>query len=138
MKSRVWWLSSMLVVLVLFGGALARAQSGAPQINKEEVQKRIDEAKARLHLTEDQVAAIRPLALQEAQKLRAIRAKYGETPTRRDKYSMFQEAKSVADSFNAGMRNILNDEQMEIWKQMQAESRAKLKAEYQRRKSGGY
>ena len=137
MKTRVLWLCSMLAVVTLLGAVPAHAQSERPQINKEEVQKRIDEARARLNLTDDQVAAIRPLALQEAQKLRAMRARYGENPSRRDKYSMFQEAKSVADSFNAGMRKILNDDQMTIWRQMQDEWRAKLKAEYSRRKSGG-
>jgi hypothetical protein len=74
--------------------------------------------------------------MREAEKLRAIRAKYGEDPSRRDKYNMFREAKTVAASFNAGMEKILTADQMRIWKEMQAEARQELIAEYQRRSGG--
>lgn len=136
MNRNVLWLASLLAVSGLQMPPVVHAQSAASAINREDVQKRIAEAKTRLHLSDQQVEAIKPLAAQEADKLRAIRARYGESPSRREKYSMFNEARSVAASFNAGMAKILDADQMAIWKQMQDEKRSQLKAEFQRRQSG--
>ena len=137
MRSPVWWLFSLLVAFILFVSPSARAQTQTPQMSAEEIQARLDQAKARLNLTDDQVAAIKPLIQQEAEKLRALRARYGDSMSRRDKVQLLREAKTIQSSFNDGMEQILTPDQMPVWKEMQAEARAKLKEEYQRRKGSG-
>lgn len=144
MKTNMRWvcLTLILALSIVSGSAAVQAQTEKPDVNKEEIQKRMMEAKERLQLTDEQVEAIKPLFRTEAEKLRTIRAKYGENPSKKDKRNMMREMKPVQESFNAGMEKILTPDQMKIWKEMKEERKARMKEEYQRRqsstKSGGY
>jgi septal ring factor EnvC (AmiA/AmiB activator) len=66
---------------ILLGAALAMAsaafaQQAAPPQQSPEAQKRIAEAKARLKLTPEQESRVRALFGEEAEKIRALQAKY--------------------------------------------------------------
>jgi hypothetical protein len=123
------------VVLAALPAAAGEEKATKPQVSKEDIQKQVTEIKARLNLSEEQEQQIKPLVQEEMQKLKAIKAKYGDDTTRRNKRKMFREAKSVQEDFEGKLSKVLNKDQMKIWKDMQKERREKVKAEMERRKS---
>ncbi len=130
---------SVMLSSVAFTPSRARADetpAQPPAVSPEQIQQQVSEIKARLNLTEEQEQQIKPLVQEEAQKLKAIKAKYGDDTSRRAKRKMLGEAKSVQQDFEGKLSKILNKDQMKVWKDMQKERRAKIKAEMERRKQG--
>jgi hypothetical protein len=96
------------------------------------LQAALTEAKARLQLTPEQEAQMRPLMQERNQSLKDIRDKHAGDTSRRARRAMFQEAQPVVENYQARVRTILNDAQYAEWEKMRAEARERLKAQYKR------
>lgn len=113
--------------LAIFPG-MTTAQS--PKADPAAVQAAIEEARARLKLTPEQEAQIKPAMEERAAKLKAIRDKYAGEDSRRAKRDMYREARPVMDEYQAKVRAILDDEQLAEWEKMRAEARERLKERF--------
>ena len=112
----------------ILGAGMALAQ--APAVDPSAIQAVVEEAKARLKLTPEQEAQLKPIVQDRNQKLKAIRDKYASDTSRRAKRAMFKEAQPVVENYQARVRTILNDEQEAEWEKMRAEAKERLKEQY--------
>ena len=119
---------AMLAGILALAASLSVAQ--APQADPAAIQAVIEEARARLKLTPEQEAQIKPMVLDRNQKLKAIREKYAGDSSRRAKRAMFKEAQPVVDNYQARVRTILDDQQEAEWEKMRAEAKERLKEQY--------
>jgi hypothetical protein len=106
------------------------AQAAQPEIDPAEVRAAIEEAKSRLKLTPEQEAALKPLVLERAEKMKAIRDRHAGDTSRGARREMYREAKPVAEDYQAKVRAILTDEQEAEWEKMRAEAHERLKKRY--------
>ena len=138
-RSRCSWLVFITLITTACASSMVHAQYSEtkPAVDKDKVQKRLAEYKARLNLTDEQVAAMKPLMREEAQKLKAIKDKYADDTSRRAKKKMLKEAKTVQDHFTGQLKGILSEDQMKIWGEIKKERQAEVKAEYEKRKAEG-
>ncbi len=119
----------LLVSLMLaMSGTAAAAQMTAP--DPAVIQAAVEEAKARLKLTPEQEAQLKPLVEERTDKLKAIRDKHVGDTSRRAKREMYREARPVLDDYQAKVRAILTDEQEAEWEKMRAEALERLKERY--------
>ncbi len=118
----------VLAALAILGAGIAAAQ--VPQPDPAAIQAVIQEAKARLKLTPEQEAQLKPMVLDRNQELKAIRDKYAGDSSRRAKRAMFKEAQPVVDNYQARVRTILDDWQEAEWEKMRAEAKERLKEQY--------
>ena len=119
----------LLVSLMLaIPGTVGAAQITAP--DPAAVQAAIAEAKARLKLTPEQEAQIRPLVAERTEKLKAIRDNHAGDTSRRAKREMYREARPVLDDYQDKVRAILTDEQEAEWEKMRSEATERLKERY--------
>jgi class 3 adenylate cyclase len=117
---------------VLAGSAWpVHAQATPP--DSAQVEARMQEAKARLNLTPDQEAQLKPVMQERAQKMKGIRDKYAGDSSRKAKRAMFKEARPVQEDYERKVRAILTDSQEAEWKKMREEARQQMK---ERHRSG--
>jgi Spy/CpxP family protein refolding chaperone len=90
-------------------------------------EERIEDWKARLQLTDEQVAQLRPILEEQAVKLREIRVKYEGKESRRDRRRMLRELRSLQESTQKKIEPILTKPQREEWKKMRQERRDELR-----------
>lgn len=121
-------------VAMMLAAASAGVIAQQPAIDPAAVQAAIQEAKARLQLTPEQEAQLKPLMQERNQALKAIREKYAGDDSRRTRRAMFREAEPIVENYQARVRTILNDAQYAEWEKMRAEARERLKEQY---KKGG-
>jgi hypothetical protein len=114
--------------LLAFLAGAVQAQPAAPDPAK--VQAAVDEARARLKLTPEQEAALRPLIQERLAKLKEIRDRHSGDTSRRAKREMYREAKPVIEEYQEEVRAILDDEQEAEWEKMRDEARQRLKEQY--------
>ena len=93
----------------------------------------MDELSSRLHLTPEQQDKIKPLAEQRHARLDDIHGRMSTAASRRDKFSLMQEAKQAQDEFVAGVEPLLTAEQQGEWKQMRDEAREQMKTRLRER-----
>ena len=93
----------------------------------------MDELSSRLHLTPEQQDKIKPLAEQRRARLEDIHGRMSTAASRRDKFSLMQEAKQAQDEFVAGVEPLLTAEQQGEWKQMRDEAREQMKTRLRER-----
>ncbi len=125
-------MKSKLIGLVVLGLALSTTATGSEtsQVDPAVIQAAITEAKARLKLTPEQEAELKPLIEERTAKLKAIRDKHAGDDSRRAKRAMYNEARPVMDDYQEKVRAILTDEQEAEWEKMRAEARERLKERY--------
>ena len=123
-------MSMAIVLAATSAGAIAQH----PAVDPAAVQAALQEAKARLQLTPEQEAQLKPLMQERNQALKAIRDKHAGDDSRRSRRAMFREAEPVIENYQARVRTILNDAQYAEWEKMRAEARDRLKEQY---KKGG-
>ena len=128
MNSR--YLSWILLLLLLPSMPIGAAQSESATPDAARLQAVIAEAKARLKLTPEQEAKLRPLVEERTAKLKAIRDKHAGDDSRRARRAMYREARPVLDDYQEKVREILTPEQEAEWKKMRAEARERLKERY--------
>lgn len=119
-----------VVVVMLAFLASGAVVAQAPQVDPDAIQAVVAEAKARLTLTPEQEAQLKPIVQDRNQKLKAIRDKYAGDSSRRAKRAMFKEAQPVVDNYQARVRTILDDTQEVEWEKMRAEAKERLKEQY--------
>ena len=120
---------AFIAAIAILGAGIARAQ--APAVDPAAIQAVMEEAKARLKLTPEQEAQLKPIVQDRNQKLKAIRDKYAGDKSRSAKRAMFKEAQPVVDNYQARVRTILDDQQEVEWEKMRAEAKERLKKQYQ-------
>ena len=99
----------------------------AAAVDEPRLQALMQDAVTRLKLTPEQQALLRPLFDERNQKIKAIRDKHGNEPSRRARASMFREAKQVQQDYDKKVRAILDDTQAAEWDKMRNEARDRLK-----------
>lgn len=136
MKTGHW--ITMAGVVTLLAGQLAWSDRQADAIEK--MQERVQEYRERLNLSDEQVAAIRPILQKSLEDRIAVLKQYGvdaENRSRGDQLSMSDrraiggEMKKIRDETNQSLSDILDEQQMKeylvIAKERQAELRKKMK-----------
>jgi hypothetical protein len=96
--------------------ALAQDEAAAP------LHESLGAAKGRLNLTPQQEAQLAPLMKEEADKLRAIREKYGLSPSPDERRAKYEAAADVRRNFRAKLNGVLTPEQLTEWDKMRAEA----------------
>jgi Skp family chaperone for outer membrane proteins len=122
--SRWHSLFNSLVLLTLFA-APASAQTLRDWVPS------IDVVRARLNLTADQEAKLRPLFQKRAGEIQATRATLEQASSEAGKRAVLRDAKSQAQSFNSEVESVLNKEQKAEWREMRDETREKVKERYE-------
>ena len=118
---------AVILATVVLGLHAEAARSQAPGPDPESVQVAIEQAKARLKLTPEQEAQVKPLMEERAAKLKAIRDSHAGDDSRKAKRDMYREARPVMEDYQEKMRAILSDEQEAEWEKMRAEARERFK-----------
>ncbi len=124
---------SCLAALLVFNLAAMPVIAAEASPDREAVQAAVAEAKARLKLTPEQEAQLRPLTEEHMAQLKAIKAKHAGAASRSEKRAMFKEARPVMDDYHEKVRAILTDEQQAEWEKMRAEAKERFK---EHRRSG--
>jgi len=93
----------------------------AQEVDHAQVAAVVKEAKARLQLSPDQEAALRPLLHEQADTLKGIRAADG---SRREK---LQKAKAAQADFRGRLEKILDPTQLAEWDKMRDELKEKAR-----------
>ncbi len=115
---------AMLALICIGAGAQDQAADPAA------FQAAVEEAKARLNLTPQQEAQLKPLVQERNAALKAIRDKYAADHSRRARRAMFKEAQPVVENYQARVRTILDDSQYAEWERMREDARKRLKQKY--------
>lgn len=121
-------LSLMIASLAMLTATVATAE--VPTVDVAAVQAALAEAKARLKLTPEQEAALKPVFEERTAKMKVIRDKHADDTSRSAKRQMFKEARPVMEDYQAKVRAILDDSQEAEWEKMRAEAKARLKEQY--------
>ena len=100
------------VVLILSGLTSAAAQIPDPELEKLAVE-RLAEISSQLNLTEDQKEKIKPILMEEAPKLKALKA---DTSLSRRK--RFQKLRAIMDETSASLKEILTSDQLKTLQKM--------------------
>jgi Spy/CpxP family protein refolding chaperone len=123
MKQRRW----AAIACVFWLGAVAAQPARLEAPSAEEIQQRLEAAKARLNLTPEQEQRLRPIVEEEAKELRAIAQRYDGTASRQEKRTALQEARALQRDARARLEGILTPEQLGEWDEMRAEARERLR-----------
>jgi hypothetical protein len=92
----------------------------------EQASKRLEEIKARLALTPEQVEQVRPILQDEVQKLKALREKRSGGG-RRERRKMGRELKDIQGETDDQLEKVLSKEQMKELKKLRDEWRQQLR-----------
>jgi hypothetical protein len=121
-------------ILTAFGlllAAVALPLSGhAAQSDQAEVQAKMQEAVARLKLTPEQEAQLKPVMAERAKQFKAIREKHAGDTSKNAKRAMMKEMRPVQKDYEKKVRAILTDEQEKEWDKMRNEARQRMKEKY--------
>ena len=89
---------------------------------------RLEQFKERLKLTPDQVERVRPVLIEEAQKLKALREKADDSGrSRRARLELARELRAIRDQTDNQLKKVLSKEQMNELKKIREERREQLR-----------
>jgi hypothetical protein len=128
-------LRSLLFALIALTGLSIAPAAEITDAQQQAFETKIQELRTRLALTPEQEQKIAPLLEARNQKLRDLRAKYGQDASRREKLGMMREAKAIQKDFDAQLEPILTKEQMKEWQQFRDEARAAARERYRDRQN---
>jgi hypothetical protein len=119
----------------LFAGLALCALLTAPAVSQtlRDSVPSIDVVRARLNLTPEQEATLRPLFQKRATDLQQMRARYEQAASRSGKQDVLRAAKSEARTFNTQVETVLNNEQKAEWREMRDETREKVRERYEQK-----
>ncbi len=89
--------------------------------NMSEAAAKLEKMSAALQLTPAQKEQVRPILMQEAPKVKAIKSDTSLGPMQKA-----MKMRQIADATDAKLKPILNPEQYEKWQQMRAEERQQM------------
>ena len=128
---------SLLATVSLIALMLASPISTANEDRTAELKERMQEAQARLNLSDTQVDQMAPIVERAMQAQKAIMARYGidpanrggsgRQPSPREMRSMNQEMEVVRSDTRAALDPILSDAQMAEFDRMQEERKAQMR-----------
>jgi isopropylmalate/homocitrate/citramalate synthase len=112
--------------------AAAHEQDAAPpqgaQAQAGQALERLEQLKARLKMTPEQVERVRPVLIEEAQKLKALREKADDTgESRRARRKLARELRAIQDRTDDQLKKVLSKEQMNELKKIREERREQLR-----------
>ena len=130
-------MNRLLTAAFLTALALVTTPSLAQEDRAAQVEQRIEEARTRLDLTDEQLDRMAPVLEESMEARRRILSSYGidlEDRSGPDKRIGLRQARAMrkeldvvqADTLNA-LAGILNDEQMDEFKRMQEERKAEMR-----------
>lgn len=97
------------------------AQGGAAQNDKAAALQKLEQMSAALKLTPQQKQQIRPILMEEAPKLRALKENTSLGPLQKA-----MQMRQIADATDAKLKPILNPSQYQTWEQMRAQERQQM------------
>lgn len=122
------WNSVMYPVIVALAVLVAAPSSAAEaEPSKEQRQQaaelKIEELKERLKLTPEQEQRLAPLVQDRNAKLKALRERSGDAPSRRERRAMLKEARGIQENFIEQVEPVLTKEQFKEWEAIRTELR---------------
>jgi hypothetical protein len=130
-------MKSLLAALSLIILMLASPLSSANEDRSAALKERLQEAQARLNLSDAQVDQMAPIMERSMQQQKAIMARYGvdpenpasasRQPSLREMRAMNQEMEAVRSNTTAALEPILSDAQMAEFQRMQEERKAQMR-----------
>lgn len=90
---------------------------------------RMNEMAAKLNLTDDQKAKVKPILQDSASQMRALRD--DQSLSRRDKFKKMRDIRSNRDN---QLKSVLNDDQFKQLKEMEKENQQKMREQMRQRK----
>ena len=118
-------------LMTIFAVLLTVSVPVAGQQRSEQVQERLRKFKERLELTPEQVEQVRPVLMEEMEKLKAARDKHSGDQNRRGRLKMARELRSIQDSTDEQLRKILSKKQMDELKKIREETRQQFRERIQ-------
>lgn len=97
------------------------AQGSAAQNDKAAALQKMEQMSAALKLTPQQKQQIRPILMEEAPKLRALKENTSLGPLQKA-----MQMRQIADATDAKLKPILNPSQYQTWEQMRAQERQQM------------
>jgi hypothetical protein len=128
-------LRTLLFALIALTGMTITQAAELTDSQQQAIETKIQELRDRLALTPEQEQKIAPLLEARNQKLRELRAKYGEDASRREKLGMMREAKAIQKDFDGQLQPILTKDQWQQWQQFRDETRAAARERYRNRQN---
>ncbi len=131
-----------LIVSILLVGLMVPAPSNAqqPQATEEQIDRflqALDDARARLQLTDAQSAEMEPILIEQLQAQAEILKDYGFSRESRPRLSFRQRIelgrtlKRTREPFTARVQEVLDEDQFEEYLKMQDETRKRLRQRVQ-------
>ena len=130
------WLTSAGMIVLLIGYATGSAQQVQPD-RAAEIEARVEEAKSRLELTDDQVTEVRPVLRAHVEATVRILEGHGidlqqdpaerQRPNFREMRAIRKDLESVRDETNAKIAVILTEEQMDEFERIQEERQDEMR-----------
>lgn len=137
-----------IVLTILFGLMASLTTSLAQQVDSDQIaefEARIGQTKQRLNLTDEQVAKIKPVLISRAEASMLVLEENGidltvpreqrERPGFRQMQAIAKELLAIREESAEEMAEILSEEQMQEYRKIQKESRAKLRERIRARAS---
>jgi len=123
---------ALLMVCAAPTRAAAQEQTPAPpkgeQARADQARERLEQFKERLNLTPEQIEGVRPVLVEEAQQLKALREKAGDTgQNRRARLTLARELRAIQDRTDDQLKKVLSKEQMNELKKIREERREQLR-----------
>lgn len=97
------------------------AQGGAAGNDKAAAMQKLEKMSQALQLTPQQKQQIRPILMEEAPKLRALKENTSLGPLQKA-----MQMRQIADATDAKLKPILNPQQYQTWEQMRAQERQQM------------
>jgi hypothetical protein len=116
----------ILAVLVAVGAPALAAQDST-QDRAAQARERFEQMKDRLQLTPEQVEKVRPVLLDEARQLQALRDEYRDGGGRGARRKLAREARSIQSRTDDQLKTILSKSQMDEVKKIREERRQELR-----------
>ena len=90
----------IVALAVLLGGPSSAAEAEPSKEQRQQAAElKIEELKERLKLTPEQEQRLAPLVQDRNAKLKALRERSGEAPSRRERRAMLKEARGIQEDF---------------------------------------
>ena len=123
---------ALLMICAAPARAAAQEQTPAPpkveQAQTDQVRARLEQFVERLKLTPEQIERVRPVLVEEAQQLKALREKAGNAGEgRRAKLKLARELRAIQDRVDDELKKVLSKEQMNELKKIRDERREQLR-----------
>ena len=112
------------------------AQESPAADRSGQVSERIEQLKARLKLTPEEVDKLKPIVQEEVKEMRSVRDRMGADTSRRGKATMLREMQAVQKKYEPQIGAVLTPEQKQEWKQIKEERKQKLQEERKKRQGG--